>query len=263
MRNFQSIQGLILDMDGVLWRGDQPIGDLPALFTQIQELGWNTVLVTNNASRSVDFFLDKLRSFGVQLEAWQIVSSGDALADYLNKNLPDNATVYVIGEEALVSLLARQGFIIGEDHAQAVVVSLDRELTYDKLRRANRLVRSGAALIATNFDPTLPVPGGLEPGAGAILAAVEAASGVKAVIAGKPNPQAYRIAMERLGTSPEQTLVIGDRLETDIAGAQGLGCVTALVLSGVTSEESARRWAPPPDLVARDLEQVLEIAARG
>jgi 4-nitrophenyl phosphatase len=263
MANFKSIKGLILDMDGVLWRGDQPIGHLPSLFEQIQRLGWKTVLVTNNASRSVDFYLQKLRSFGVDLEPWQIISSADALVYYLAKTLPQNATLYVIGEEALVNLLASQGFIIGEGNAQAVIISLDRELTYEKLRRANRLVRAGATLIATNFDPTIPTPEGLDPGAGAILVAVEAAAGVQAVIAGKPNPQAYRMAMERLGTSPEQTLVIGDRPETDIAGAQSLGCRTALVLSGVTSEEAARGWSPAPDLVARDLDAVLEMASEG
>jgi 4-nitrophenyl phosphatase len=155
MKNFQSIKGLILDMDGVLWRGDEPIGDLPALFMRIQHLGWRTVLVTNNATRSVDFYLDKLGSFGVHLESWQIISSADALVYYLEHNLPKNVTLYVIGEQALVARLAQQGFIIGEENAQAVIVSLDRELTYEKLRRANRLVRSGAALIATNFDPTL------------------------------------------------------------------------------------------------------------
>ena len=250
-------------MDGVLWRGAQPLGDLTQRFEQIERLGWKTVLVTNNATRSVDFYLEKLRSFGVHLERWQVISSGEALAYYLDKALPKNATLYVIGEEGLVSLLAHQGFIIGEENAQAVIVSLDRQLTYDKLRRGNRLVRAGAALIATNPDPSIPAPDGLEPGAGAILAAMEAASGVQAVIAGKPNPQAYRLAMERLGTTPEETLVIGDRLETDIAGAQSLGCSTALVLSGVTSEEAASSWSPQPDLVARDLGEVLKIASEG
>jgi 4-nitrophenyl phosphatase len=260
MKNLKSIKGLILDMDGVLWRGTRAIGDLPAQFEQIQRLGWKTMLVTNNATRSVDHYLEKLLSFNVHLERRQVISSGEALVYYLDQMYPKKAIVYVIGEEGLVTLLGSEGFIIGEENAQAVIVSLDRQLTYEKLRLANRLVRSGAALIATNPDPTIPTPDGLEPGAGAILAAVEATSGVKAVIAGKPNPQVYRLAMERLGTSPGEMLVIGDRLETDIAGAQTLGCKTALVLSGVTSEEAARSWSPAPDLIARHLGEVLEIA---
>jgi 4-nitrophenyl phosphatase len=263
MKYWNIIRGLILDMDGVLWRGDQPIGDLPSEFEKIQRLGWKTVLVTNNATRSTDFYLDKLRSFGVHLESWQIVSSGDALAYYLEHNLPKNAILYVIGEDGLVSRLAQQGFIMGEGNALAVVVSLDRQLTYEKLRQADRMVRAGATLIATNFDPTIPTPNGLEPGAGAILAAIEASTGVKAIIAGKPHPQAYILAMDRLGTSAQETLVIGDRLDTDIAGAQTLGCKTALVLSGVTSEEAAYDWSPAPDLIANDLGEVLEIVSKG
>ncbi len=252
-----------MDMDGVLWRGGQPLGDLPGRFKQIQALGWKTVLVTNNATRSVDVYLEKLHSFGVFLERWQVISSGEALAYYLGNRFPKNTTLYVIGEQGLVSLLERQGFIIGEVNAQAVIISLDRGLTYEKLRQGNRLVRAGAALIATNPDPSIPTPDGLEPGAGAILAAMQAASGVQADIAGKPNPEIYRLAMERLETSPEETLVIGDRLETDIAGAQSLGCSTALVLSGVTSEEAARSWSPAPDLIAGDLGEVLKIAIEG
>jgi 4-nitrophenyl phosphatase len=263
LNDWQAIKGLIMDMDGVLWRGAQPLGDLPRLFQQITRYGWQSVLVTNNATRSVDFYLEKLLAFGVQLERWQVISSGEALVAYLTKSILPGATLYVIGEEGLVQLLSQQGYIIGEDHARAVIVSLDRELTYEKLRRACRLVQRGAELIATNPDPAIPAQDGLEPGAGAILAAVEASTGVKATIVGKPNPMVYRLAMERLGTSIQETLVIGDRLETDIAGGQSLGCKTALVLSGVTSEQAARDWLPAPDLVARDLEQVLEIIRPG
>ena len=252
-----------MDMDGVLWRGAKPLGDLPEIFDQVYRLGWKAVLVTNNATRSVDFYLEKLHSFGVSLERWQVISSGEALVAYLRESIPFGSTLFVIGEEGLVQLLSGEGFIIGEENAQAVIVSLDRELTYEKLRQGNKLVRSGAALIATNPDTAIPAADGLEPGAGAILAAMEAASGVKAAIAGKPNPQVYRLAMKRMGLSPQETLVIGDRLETDIAGAQSLGCHTALVLSGVTSKENAQAWFPSPDLVALDLAEILNNAQGG
>jgi hypothetical protein len=109
-----------------------------------------------------------------------VISSGEALVVHLTKSILPGATLYVIGEEGLVQLLSRQGFIMGEEHARAVIVSLDRELTYEKLRRGSRLVQRGAELIATNPDPAIPAQDGLEPGAGAILAAVEAATGVKA-----------------------------------------------------------------------------------
>jgi 4-nitrophenyl phosphatase len=259
LQDWKSIRALILDMDGVLWLESKPIGDLPAAFKRIGQLGLKAILVTNNASRSLQFYLDKLRSFGVELEAWQVLSSGQALIHLLQTEFPHIRNVYLIGEAGLVGGLTQAGYQIGEQDAQAVIVSLDRELTYEKLRTANRLTRGGAALIATNADPSIPTPAGLEPGAGAILAAVEAAAGVQAAIAGKPNPQVYQLAMQRLGTSPGETLVVGDRLETDISGAQSLGCRTALVLSGVTSADAAQEWSPAPDLIAQDLSQLLEI----
>ena len=252
-----------MDMDGVLWRGTEPLGDLPYLFDQITHLGLKAVLVTNNATRSVDFYLKKLRSFGVYLERWQVISSGVALVYQLRESIQPGSTIYVIGEEGLMQLLVSEGFIIGVENAQAVIVSLDRELTYEKLRLGNNLVRSGALLIGTNPDATIPLPGGLEPGAGAILAALEASTGVRAAIAGKPSPQVFRLAMERLGTSSEETLVIGDRLETYIAGAQSLGCRTSLVLSGVTSQEKTQDWSPAPDLIAGDLAEILDIVQKG
>jgi 4-nitrophenyl phosphatase len=259
MRNWKSIRAVILDMDGVLWLGDEPIGDLPGAFAQIRQLGWKAMLVTNNASRSTQVYLQKLRSFGVELEAWQVLSSGQALVYYLQKEHPQCKRIYVIGEEGLIQLLTQAGYQISERDAQAVIVSLDRELTYEKLRIANRLVRAGATLIASNADPTLPTPTGLDPGAGVMVVALETASGVRANIAGKPNPLVYQLAMERLGSTPSETLVVGDRLATDIAGAQMLGCRTALVLSGVTSAEAVHAWTPAPDLVAEDLGHAIEI----
>jgi len=120
------------------------------------------------------------------------------------------------------------------------------------------LIRAGAPFIATNPDPTFPTPEGLVPGAGAIIAAIEAATGVEAEVIGKPNPGMYRVALQRLKAAPEETLVVGDRLETDIAGAQALGCRTALVLSGVTDEQRARQWDPAPDWIFPDLQTLLE-----
>jgi len=261
LNDWKSIRALILDMDGVLWLGDQPIGDLTSNFERIRQLGLKAILVTNNASRSAQFYQQKLRGFGVEIEVWQVISSGQALLHLLEKDYPQCKRVYLIGEQGLVQLLIQAGYQISEAEAQAVIVSLDRELTYEKARIANRLVRGGAALIATNSDPTLPTPDGLDPGAGVMVGAVEIASGARAMIAGKPNPLPYQLAMDRLGVSPSETLVIGDRLATDIVGAQELGCRTALVLSGVCSREDARQWSPALDLVADDLGQVLEMIA--
>lgn len=251
------IKALILDMDGVLWRGDRPIGDLPAIFTSLKKRGYGVVLATNNATLSVADYLAKIRGFGVDLEEWQIVNSSQAAGHYLAQRFPEKGKVFIIGESGLVSTLSSFGFELAEREVLAVVAGMDRDLTYDKLRKATLLIRGGALFIGTNPDRTYPMPEGLVPGAGAILAAIEAATDTPPIVVGKPAPEMYRVALERLQVEPEQALVVGDRLETDIAGAQKLGCRTALVLSGVTSKMDAHNWSPPPDWIEADLTELM------
>jgi 4-nitrophenyl phosphatase len=254
-----TVRALILDMDGVLWRGDQPIGDLPAVFNRIQENGWRCILVTNNATHSPSQALTKLKKFGVELEPWQAINSAQATAYYLRQRFPEGGPIFIVGEKALYQVLEEEGYYHSTKNPLAVLVGLDRELTYEKIRLASYFIRSGLPFLGTNPDRTLPTPGGLVPGAGSVLAAVEAASGTSPTIMGKPQPEIYQAALERLGTAPEETLVVGDRLETDIKGGQALGCRTALVLSGVSGKEDLESWAPPPDLVSADLEGVIDI----
>ncbi len=251
------IRALILDMDGVLWRDNQPIGDLQAIFADIAELGWKVVLATNNATKSIEQFLRKLASFGVNLEPWQVINSAQATAHYLSQLYPDGGTTYVVGEPGLVEILEAKGFMYSEENPIAVVVALDRSINYEKLRTATLLIRSGVPFIGTNPDRTFPEPAGQVPGAGSILAAIETATDIKPLVIGKPNPVMYQFALERMGTTPAETLVVGDRLETDIAGAQHLGSPCALVLSGVSSEEAAWAWEPSPDIIANNLTDVI------
>jgi len=252
------IQAAILDMDGVLWRDDQAIGNLPEIFAWFERRGWKVTLATNNATKSVQQYLEKLRRFGVNLKPDQIVNSAQAAAHHLRQRYPQGGAVYVIGEEALLQALTEAGFSLSESDALAVVVAMDRQLTYEKLKRACLLIRKGALFVGTNPDRTFPTPEGLVPGAGALLAALEAATGVQPVIVGKPAPEMYHVALQRMQVAPENTLVIGDRLETDIAGAQRIGCRTALVLSGVTNAQEARAWQPAPDWIAADLTSLLK-----
>jgi 4-nitrophenyl phosphatase len=254
-----NIRALIIDMDGVLWRGNDPIGDLPSIFNQFNDRGWKIVLATNNATRTIEQYVQRMQSFGVELQPWQIVNSAVTAAHYLYLRYPQGGPVYVIGEQGLIQALAEHDFYSSEENALAVVVGMDRGLTYEKLRRATLFIREGVPFIATNPDRTFPTPEGLIPGAGSILAALEAASYVQPIITGKPAPEMYLIAMERLGTTTKETLVIGDRPETDIAGAQALGCRTALVLSGVVTLEEAHMWQPEPDIIIPDLASILMI----
>lgn len=253
------IRGIILDMDGVLWRAETPIGDLPAIFAAFEQRNWRVVLATNNATRSPDQYLEKLAGYGVKsLDRWQIVNSAMAAAHYLKKQHPGGGKVYIIGQDGLYEALAEQGFTPSEDDdVVAVVVGMDRAINYTKLTHATLLIRAGVPFIGTNPDRTFPTPQGLAPGTGSILAAIEAATDIHPNTLGKPGPAMYSLAMERLHTQPGQTLAIGDRLETDIAGAQTLGCLSAVVLSGVSTNEEVLEWQPAPDFVADDLTQLL------
>jgi 4-nitrophenyl phosphatase len=251
------IRGMILDMDGVLWRGNQPLGDLPEIFGRLKELDIRTVMATNNATRSIDQYLERMRGFGVALEPWQLINSAVAAAEMLHRRFPQGGPVYVVGEEGLTQALQDVGFTPSQDGALAVVAGLDRKFTYEKLSRGANLIRKGIPFIGTNPDVTFPASDGITPGAGSILAALQAASGVAPVIAGKPELPMYTMALERLGTLPEETISVGDRLDTDIAGGQRLGLRTALVLSGVNTRMEGLAWQPQPDLIADDLTQLL------
>ncbi len=256
-----NIKGMILDMDGVLWRDSLALLDMPAFFASVKELDIPVVFATNNGTRSIAMYVDRLAGFGVTAEPRQVVNSAIATADYLSKQFPQGGPVFVVGETGVIEALAEKGFhepAEGEDPL-AVVAGMDRALSYEKLSKASLLIRSGKPFIGTNPDLTFPMPSGQVPGAGAVLAFIEAATGVKPTMIGKPEPYLYRFAMQRLGTTPEETLAVGDRLETDILGGQRTGCPTVLVLSGVSSPAEAKSWQPQPDLILPNLADLLPV----
>jgi 4-nitrophenyl phosphatase len=254
-----SIKGLILDMDGVLYQGNEPLGDLPRLFEGIKEQGLKVIMATNNAIRNTDEHLAKMKSFGVDLEPWQIINSIQVVVALLKRKFPDGCPIYGVVSPSTMASMEEAGYYNDEKNAQAVVVGLDRHVTYEKLEIATLLIRGGRMYIGTNPDAAFPTPRGLIPGAGSIIAAVTTASGVQPRYAGKPEPAMYEISMERLGTSPDTTLAIGDRLDTDILGGNRAGCRTGLVMSGVTTQDELQTWEPKPDLIADDLWKMLDI----
>jgi 4-nitrophenyl phosphatase len=252
------IRGMILDMDGVLWRDDQSIGNLPDIFAKIRALDIKVAFATNNATRSAGQYQEKLKGFGVQVDLDQIINSSMATAFLLKRRFPEGVAVYVVGEKGLKETLEQYGFYHAESGAQAVVAGMDRQLTFEKLRQATLLIRAGAAFYGTNPDRSFPTPQGLIPGAGSILAAIEAATDVKPLVAGKPFPAMLEMALEHLETSPQETLAVGDRLDTDILGGQRAGCRTALVLTGVATRDEVKNWTPAPDLIAANLESLVD-----
>ena len=253
-----SVEALILDMDGVLWRDTEPIGDLPAIFRKIDHRGLKTIFVTNNATRSIDQYVDKLASFGVEVAPGQIINSGLATAIYLQKKYPSGGPVFILGEGGLYATLGEYGFQHSDDQPLAVVASLDRELTYQKLNIASRLIRSGVPYLGTNPDPSLPTPEGYIPGTGAILAALSAATGETPEIMGKPSPAMYQIALSSLEVDPINALAVGDQMPTDIAAGIHAGCQTALVLTGVSTRSTIDEFDFQPTYIASNLSQLID-----
>ena len=258
--HLEKIEALIIDMDGVLWHDTKPLGQLPELFAQIQAQGYRFILATNNATRTVQEYYEKLAGFGVHLADGQIINASEAVGIYISDRFPHGTGVFVVGQPSLKRTLESYGLrIVDGDEAEVSIVvgSLDYNLTYEKLKQASLLIQNGAVFIGTNPDVTLPTPEGFIPGSGTVIGALEIASGQKARIIGKPEPLLYEMALKRLNVSPERTLAIGDRLETDIAGAQAAGIHTALVLSGASTLEQARNFTPPPEIIINNLTELL------
>jgi len=253
MNSLKSFRYLITDMDGVLWHGREPMPGLVEFFQFLRQRDIRFVCATNNASTAAEQLAERLQGWGADVTPAEIVTSSSATADYLETILPAGARLYVIGMEGLHAALRSKGFEFAEDKVDAVVVGIDWNLTYNQLKHAALNIRAGAKFIGTNSDRTFPNPEGIVPGNGALLAAIETATDVKPIVIGKPEPGLYQMALKSMNAVPEQTLVLGDRLETDILGAVRLNLKSALVLSGVTTREQLAASDYQPDGVFEDI----------
>jgi 4-nitrophenyl phosphatase len=238
---FADIDAIIMDMDGVLWTGDVALPGLVAFFELLKARGIAFALATNNSGKSPATYVQKLEKMGVfGVQDVQIITSGTATASYLQTRYAPGTPVHILGGDGLRQVMSEAGFTLVDADAKAVVVGLDPQLTYEKLKRAALLIRAGAEFIATNQDVTIPVPEGLAPGAGSLVAALRASTDTEPLVTiGKPGAPMFEAALRTLGTSAERTLMIGDRLNTDIEGAARLGLKTALVLTGVSTRAEA------------------------
>ncbi len=257
-----NIKALILDMDGVIWRSDSPIGNLPEIFKRIEARGLKYVFATNNGTKTPEQYVTTLEKLGVRVSTQQVITSALGTAYMLGQSFPRGTKVFMVGEDGTRTALEEKGFEIlsieRAQEAEIAVMGIDREVNFNKMREATLLVRRGVPFYATNPDKTFPTPRGEIPGAGAWLSVVTTATGVEPIYAGKPFPFMMELSLERLGTNKEETLVVGDRLETDIAAGQAVGCPCALVLSGVATREQAEAWSPKIDLIAVDLANLVE-----
>ena len=269
MESFKNIRALIIDMDGVLWHGTQAIPGLVEFFKTLNDLDIRYILATNNASLTPEQYVTKLANMGVTVSQKQILTSGMATALYLSERVdPKETRVFVVGEEGATQPLLELGFTLTglyevdnsekpeQKGADIVVCGKDETITWAKLATASLNIRAGASFIGTNADTTLPTEHGITHGNGAILAALEVATGVKPTIIGKPEPIIYQQALTLLGISPEETVALGDRLETDILGAVRTGIRSIMVLTGISSEADLQDSDYQPTWVMADIRAV-------
>jgi len=269
----KQIKNLILDMDGVLWRGETPMPGLAEFFATLRRREMGYALATNNATKTAVMYTEKLARFGVDVAPEHIVTSAEATAAFLREEYGNGAAggtaVYVVGDKGLHDAIAAQGFtIVTPEQARAgaqaaiVVAGFARSATYEIMAMAAHLINQGARFVGTNPDPSYPSEIGPLPGAGALLAFIETGTGVKPTVVGKPGPIMFQQAMRRMGGTPENTAMIGDRLSTDILGAQNAGLQTILVLSGISTREDVAAQGIEPDFIFADIAEITAVLSQ-
>lgn len=248
--------GVVLDLDGCVWVGDRPTPGAGEAVAELRAAGKSVVFLTNDSRRSPEEYVRKLWSLGLQASPDEVVTAGAALQYLLADGRP-GMNAYVIGSPAVFRHVADAGVRISNrtpdpTQVELVIVAGHDGLDFAQLRDAVRAIAGGAQMIAANRDATVPTEGGLAPGTGAFVAALEYATGQKAEVAGKPQPGAFRTALDRL--PPGRVLVVGDRLDADLGGAAAAGLDAAIVLTGVTSREQAvSATDPAPVAIAENL----------
>lgn len=258
MLDLPSIRALLLDMDGVVYRGKLLLPGVGQIIAFCEQHDIAYACITNNASKTPRQFEQKLAAMGIDLPGSRVLSSSLMTGHYLRETYPRGTTAYVIGMDGLHEAIFGDGYFVRDDkHPQLVVVGIDMHVTYEKVATASLAIRAGAHFIATNTDRTFPSERGLMPGAGSLVAFVQVAAGVEPFVIGKPQPTIFRAALSLLGAAPETTLMVGDRLETDIAGAHTVGLQKALVLTGVTRREEIETSPHQPDAVFEGLPELL------
>ncbi|HMQ34121.1 MAG TPA: HAD-IIA family hydrolase [Chloroflexaceae bacterium] len=256
---FPTVRAVLFDMDGVLYRGRQVLDGVGELLAFLDERGVGYACITNNASMTPAQYEAKLAAMGIAMPARSVVTSAIATGRHLRGAYPRGTRAFIVGMDGLREALLADGHFVEDDHLPELVVQgADFALTYETLRKACLFIRGGADFVATNPDRTFPAEEGLIPGAGAITAALVAATDIQPLVIGKPAPTMFQVAAAALGAAPAATLVIGDRLDTDIAGAGAAGMPSALVLTGVSGRAEAEAGPVRPTAIYRDLPALLD-----
>ena len=255
----KNIQLFLFDMDGTLYLGDRLFDFTKELLDKIRKSGADYLFMTNNSSKSVSAYIEKLERLGIKSVKEDFITSSQATVYFLKKHHP-NARLYVCGTKSLKDELKKNGFSVTEklDEVDAVVIGFDTELTFKKLEDVCKLLLSrDLPYIATNPDYVCPTEYGFVPDCGSVCDMIYNATKKRPTVIGKPQPLMPKLAMEMKGVSKERTAVVGDRIYTDIKSGISAGCVSILVMSGETTEEILEASHDKPDLVIESGKDIL------
>ena len=259
---WERYKNFIIDMDGVIYRGQHPLPGSADFFRFLRERNSKIAFFSNNSTITKDQYVNKLKSMNIFATRDEIISSSSITAYYIAKEHPQSK-VFCIGEEGIRDELQKSGIQIIDDSSSEkvdfVVVGMDRQFNFNKLTKAMRYVLGGAQLYGTNPDLTYPMEDGLIPGCGALLASIEACTDTKAKVLGKPRPESIQFLLEITGFSIEDTILIGDRLDTDIILAKQHNIFSILVLTGVHQGEDVKKTGIIPDMIVENLIELKKI----
>lgn len=261
------ITHVAMDMDGVLYRGDQPLPGAIETLNTLRQRGVKVAFITNNASRHRQELAEKVSRLGFHCDTEEVWGSAHTTALYIAKEAPD-ARVFVVGTEGMVREMHEAGVTVVPTHEGAthVVAGLDLGLTYEKLKQAHYAICQGAQFIATNLDATYPdTLTTTTPGGGAIVAVLRTSTGVEPLVIGKPQTTSLALVADAWGVGPADIVGVGDRLDTDIVAAKAFGCLAVLVLTGISTraEAEAAQGLERPDVILPDLTGLLPVLERG
>lgn len=244
----------LIDLDGTMYWGDEPIDTAVEFVDTLASKDIPYLFLTNNSSKTQVQVSDKLQKMNIPSSPEHVFTSSMATAKYISQ-MKNNARCFVIGEEGLYDALGKEGHTITDVNCDVVVIGIDREVTYEKLSKACMAVRNGAAFISTNADVALPTGRGLEPGNGAVTSVVTVSTGIQPTFIGKPESIIMEQALEQIGTSKKETLMVGDNYYTDILAGINAGIDTLMVFTGVTSHAHLSTFEKMPTYHAQSLKE--------
>jgi len=245
------IKGLILDLDGTVYRGEEEVPGAGRFVAAMNDLGVRSMFVTNRANRAPEEVCTQLKGLGIPCEPDDVLTSAQVTGMHLGRG-----SAFCVGEEGMRAELEKAGMVITEDSPDYVVVGFDRAFTYEKLKKACRFIDAGAKFVATNPDANLRIAEGLVPGTGAIVAAVATVSGKQPLVIGKPGKYIVELALSRLGMATTEALVVGDNLEMDIPAGAGAGARTVLILTGISARDDLEGAAVQPTWVVDNYDEL-------